>query len=447
MKYIKLLAGLLFAAVLFGVTVKSAALFGPAGAAVAFGIAFFIGANALDTNWQAAARCCANDISMDGLTEILYTARDLVVAEPCGFSQGVMVNADATGVSINGTVDSLRTQEPTLITSYTPSMVQTNAADITTSVEQIAIDGVAGAEIPLKGETFLKLANTVGAENALKSLYAQSLRKIRNTIEAAIGVKAKNGSSRATGTAGTTPFSSNHHSINALRQILEDNGCPVDDGDLSLIISTTAGTNLRNLTQLTKANEAGADSPLRRGELLNISNFSIRTSAGVASHTKGAGASYVINNGNIAVGSTTISVDGGTVNTTGFKAGDIITIADEPSAGAYVVKTGLTAVAGDIVLNHPGLRGAIVDGKAVTIGNNYTANIGYHKSAIELAMRPPAQPPGGDAGEEIATLLDEKTGLTFSARLYKGDGMNKIRILVFYGIKVWKPECVATLLG
>ena len=142
-----------------------------------------------------------------------------------------------------------------------------------------------------------------------------------------------------------------------------------------------------------------------------------------------------------------ISVDGGTVNTTGFKAGDVISVADEPTAGNYVVKTGLTAVAGDLVLNYPGLRGAIVDGKAVTIGNSYTANVGFHKSAIELAMRPPAQPPGGDAGEEIAVMVDEVTGLSFSARLYKGYGINQIKLMAFYGVKVWKPEFVATLLG
>lgn len=389
----------------------------------------------------------ANDISLTGLTEILYQARDQVCKEPTGFSQGVVVNGGSEGVSAGGTVKSLRTTEPTLETSYTPAMTVPAAADITTGVEEMTLTEYAGATIPLKGEQFAQLAATVGAEAALKQLYAQSIRKITNTIEASVGLAAYKGASRAVGTAGTTPFASNFNTINQLRQILEDNGTPMEDGDLSLIISTTAGTNMRNLTTLQKANEAGNDILLRRGELLNISNFSIRTSAGVAAHTKGAGASYVINNGNISIGSTTISVDGGTVNTTGFKAGDIITIADEPTAGNYVVKTGLTAVAGDIVLNYPGLRGAIVDGKAVTIGNSYTANVGFHKSAIELAMRPPAQPPGGDAGEEIAVLVDEKTGLSFSARLYKGYGMNQIKLMCFYGVKVWKPEFVATLMG
>jgi len=389
----------------------------------------------------------ANDISLTGLTEILYQARDQVAREPAAFAQGVMVNGGSEGVSAGGTVTSLRTQEPTLETSYTPAMTVPDAEDITTSTETLALSSYVGASIPLKGEQFSQLAKTVGAELALRQLYAQAIRKMVNTVEAAIALSAYKGASRATGTAGTTPFGSNFNTINELRQILLDNGTPMDDGMLSLIISTAAGTNLRNLSTLTKANEAGTDATLRRGELLNIGGLSIRESAGVQSHTKGAGASYVINNGNITAGSTTISVDGGTVNTTGFKAGDIITIADEPTAGKYVVKTGLTAVAGDIVLNHPGLRGAIVDGKAVTIGNSYAANVGFHKSAIELAMRPPAQPPGGDAGEEIGVLVDPATGLSFSARLYKGYGVNQIKLMAFYGIKVWKPEFVATLMG
>lgn len=447
MKHLKLLACLLFLVALVGLTAKAGAIFGPVGALATFAITFFIGANALDTQWQAAARCCSNDISLTGLTEILYQARDMVVREPIGFAQGVMVNGGSEGVSAGGTVTSLRTTEPTLETSYTPAMTTPAAADITTSTETLTLSLYAGASIPLKGEQFAQLVNTVGAELALQQLYKQGIRKMINAIEAQIGTAAYQGASRATGTAGTTPFASNHNDINALRQILEDNGCPLDDGELSLIINSAAGTKLRNLTQLTKVNEAGSDSPIRRGELLNISGFSIRTSAGVASHTAGAGSGALINNASgEAIGQTTLTFDTMTVNTTGIKAGDIITHASD-STNKYVVKTGSTDTSGDIVIAQPGLKIAAANNDAITIGSSYTANVGFHKSAIELAMRPPAQPPGGDAGEEIAVLVDEKSGLSFSARLYKGYGMNQIKLMAFYGVKVWKPEFVATLLG
>jgi hypothetical protein len=387
----------------------------------------------------------ANDISLTGLTEILYAARDQVAREPIGFAQGVITNGGSEGVSAGGTVKSLRTQEPTLETSYTPAMTAPDAADITTGTEDLTLSLYAGVSIPLKGEQFAQLAATVGASAALEQLYKQGIRKMMNQMEAQIGTAAYQGASRAVGTAGTTPFASNFNTINELRQILEDNGCIMDDGDLSLIISSTAGTNLRNLSQLTKANEAATDSTLRRGELLNISGFSIRTSAGVQSHTKGAGTGALIN-GAEAVGQTTLTFDTMTVNTTGIKAGDIITHASD-TVNKYVVNTGSTATSGDIVIARPGLRIAAADNAAITVGNSYTANVGFHRSAIELAMRPPAQPPGGDAGEEIAVLVDEKTGLSFSARLYKGYGMNQIKLMAFYGVKVWKPEFVATLLG
>jgi hypothetical protein len=387
----------------------------------------------------------ANDISLTGLTEILYAARDQVAREPIGFAQGVITNGGSEGVSAGGTVRSLRTQEPTLETSYTPAMTAPDAADITTGTEDLTLSLYAGVSIPLKGEQFAQLAATVGANAALEQLYKQGIRKMMNQMEAQIGTAAYQGASRAVGTAGTTPFASNFNTINELRQILEDNGCIMDDGDLSLIISSTAGTNLRNLSQLTKANEAATDSTLRRGELLNISGFSIRTSAGVQSHTKGAGTGALIN-GAEAVGQTALTFDTMTVNTTGIKAGDIITHASD-TVNKYVVNTGSTATSGDIVIARPGLRIAAADNAAITVGNSYTANVGFHRSAIELAMRPPAQPPGGDAGEEIAVLVDEKTGLSFSARLYKGYGMNQIKLMAFYGIKVWKPEFVATLLG
>ena len=386
----------------------------------------------------------SNEISLTGLTEILYQARDQVCREPAAFAQGVMVNGGSEGISAGGTVTSLRTTEPTLETSYTPAMTTPDAADITTSTETLTLGSYAGASIPLKGEQFAQLANTVGAEQALNQLYKQAIRKMVNSIEAAIGTAAYKGASRAVGTAGTTPFASNFNTINTLRQILQDNGTPMDDGMLSLIINTNAGVNLRNLSTLTKANEAGTDATLRRGELLNISGLSIRESAGIASHTKGTGASYLVNQSGLTNGSTSVTVDTGSGTVV---AGDIITFASGTGSGYnYVVKTGIAA-AGTMVLNQPGLRGNIADNNAVTVGNDYTANVGFHKSAIELAMRPPAQPPGGDSGQEIGVFVDEQTGLSFSARLYKGYGVNQIKLMAFYGIKVWKPEFVATLLG
>jgi hypothetical protein len=391
----------------------------------------------------------ANTQTLTGFTELIYEARDIVLREPIGFASSVLVNSGSEGVSLNGTVKSFVAGQPTLNTDHTPAMTVPAGDDMTSTVEEMTIGQVARINIPLKGETVRQLDNTVGRQNFINNTLAQGIRQIVNAIEAHVGTVAKNGASRALGTAGTTPFAGSpgsHALIPQVNQILTDNGAP-NDGQRTLVLSTTAATNLKVLSNIYKVNENGSAETLRNGVLLDIDGVSIKQSKGVAAHTKGAGASYVINNGNITVGSTTISVDGGTVNTTGFQPGDIVTIADEPTAGKYVVKTGLTSTAGNIVIANPGLTGAIVDGKAVTIGASYTGNALFHRSAIELVVRPPAMPDGGDLAEDRMTVFDPNSGLVFEVALYKGYGMNLMEIVCYYQAKVWKPELVATLLG
>ena len=388
----------------------------------------------------------ANTLTITALTEILYQARDIVAAEPTGFIQSCLINSGSEGVSTGGTVSSAVTGTATIGSSYTPSMTLPSGDDQTVSVETMTMGQAAVATLPITGSVARQLENTGGYQPMLVDFFAQAMRGIRNNIEAHVGQVIYRGASRGFGTAGTAPFGSNFNEIASLRKILLDNGCPVNDGNLSLIINTTAGVNLRNLANLQKVNEAGNDVLLRRGELLNLQGFSIKESAGVSSHTKGGAASSLINNASDeVVGETTLTLDTITVNTTGFVAGDIITHASD-TANKYVVRTGLAATSGDIVIAKPGLRIKALNNDAVTIGNSYTANVGFHRNAVELAIRPPAQPPGGDAGDHML-LYDEKSGLSFDVAWYKGYGMGNFVISCLYQAKVWKPEFVATLLG
>lgn len=387
----------------------------------------------------------ANTQTLTGFTELIYQARDIVLREPVGFASSVIVNSGSEGVSLNGTVKSFVAGQPTLNTTHTPAMTVPAGDDMTSTVEEMTIGQVARVNIPLKGETVRQLDNTVGRENFVKNVLAQAIRQITNAIESHIGTVAKNGASRALGTAGTTPFASSHALIPQVNQILTDNGAP-NDGQRSLVVSTGAATNLKLLSHIYKVNESGDAGTLRNGTILDIDGVQIKQSAGVASHTKGAATGALINLGNVAVGSTTLTLDTITVNTTGILAGDIITHASDTS-NKYVVKTGLVATSGDIVIANPGLKIATLNNDAVTIGNSYTGNMLFHRSAIELVMRPPAMPDGGDAATDRMTVADVNSGLVFEVALYKGYGMNLMEIVCYYQAKVWKPELVATLLG
>jgi len=390
----------------------------------------------------------ANTLTLSSLAENIFRARDIVARELVGFIPSIVVNGGSEGISINGTVNSMVTAQPTVNSSITPAMTIPAADDQTISVEQLTVGQTANVRIPLNGEQFKKLENTVGTQIALDQMFAQAFRAITNTIEAHVGTVIKNGSSRATGTAGTTPFASNFNILADARQILADNGVPLNDGQLSAVINTAAGAKLRQLSTLYKANESGSTNTLRNGELLNLLGFSIKESAGVASHTKGTLAgSPTITNAGFAVGATSLTLSSAGTGT--IVEGDALSIAND-TTNVYIVKTGDADVSGGgtLVLNAPGLRKATgASTRALTLAADYTGNVAFHRNAVELVMRPPAQPPGGDAAVDVMDIFDPASGLTFQVAQYKGYKMNSLDITVYYQAKVWKPDFVATILG
>lgn len=384
---------------------------------------------------------------LTNLAADIYKAADTVGRELVGLIPSVTINGDASTRAAKGdTVRSHFTRTPSVNSSFAPSMTIPEGTDQTVDNKTLTVDTYASVQIPWTGEDIKHVNNGSGYETIYGDQIKQAMRAITNTIEAYLNGVAYKGASRAIGTAGTTPFGSNFNEVAEVRQILVDNGCPHNDGMLSLVLNSVAGTKLRNLAQLQKANEAGNSTLLRQGTLLDLQGLMLKESAGVQLHTKGAGAGYDVDlTAGYVVGDTTIHLDGGTVNTTGIKAGDVVTFAGD--ANKYVVGTGTTAVEGDIILNAPGLRLDLADATELTIGNSYTANLAVHKSAVELVVRPPALPSGGDAAVDVMTVQDPWSGLVYEIAVYKGYMKTMIEVRCLYGAKVWKPEHCAILLG
>jgi hypothetical protein len=206
-------------------------------------------------------------------------------------------------------------------------------------------------------------------------------------------------------------------------------------------MNTAAGVKLRNLAALQQVNTSGNEALLRQGTLLDLQGIMIKESAGTTTHTKGAGTSYVTNGIQAANATDVVLKKGsGTV-----LAGDIVTFAGDTN-NKYVVNAGITAP-GTITLGAPGLKVAIADANALTIGDSYTPSVAFHKSAVELGMRPPAMPNGGDSAVDVMTVQDPNSGLVFEIAVYKGYMKTMLEVRCLYGTKVWKPNHVATLLG
>ena len=62
-------------------------------------------------------------------------------------------------------------------------------------------------------------------------------------------------------------------------------------------------------------------------------------------------------------------------------------------------------------------------------------------------MRAPAQPQGGDLATDIMTVQDPFSGLVFEIRFYKGYRKAMIEVAAVWGVKAWKPDFIATIMG
>jgi len=367
----------------------------------------------------------------------IYAAMDVVSREMTGFIPAVTRDPRADRVAVGQTLRSFVTPPNSAGGDITPAMSLPAAAFQTIGNKGVTITKSRYWPFSWTGQEQRAVDAGPGSLTIQQDQIAQALRAAVNEIETDCADVAYKASSRAYGTAGTTPFASDLSDPANSKKILDDNGTP--DSDRHMVINTTAGAKLRTLAQLTKVNEAGDNSLLRQGKLLDIHNFAIRESAKVKSHTKGTGASYVLD-GAHAAGATTIAAKTGSGT---ILAGDIVVF--QGDTNKYVVASALNG--GSFTINAPGLLAAHSDGDTITVGNSYTANVGFRRNAIVLATRLPELPKEGDLALDHFEVEDPLTGLVFDFAAYPGFYMVTYTVAIAWGVTAIKSEHITTLLG
>jgi hypothetical protein len=221
---------------------------------------------------------------------------------------------------------------------------------------------------------------------------------------------------------------------------LSDNGIQ-NDGNLTLVCDTAAGTNLRALATISNANTV-AEEMLRSGVLARPYGVSIRESSQISLHTKGTGTNYQTNLiAGYPIGSKSIAADTGSGT---IIAGDVLTNSTSSlDANKYVV--GTTLAAGSLAINDPGLLVAWSDNQALAVGDSYTPNVMLHRNCGILVARNPIIPE--NANIEQLTITDPVTGLTFLMCRVVGDGMVTYRLHAMYGYKAIQAHGIAILMG
>lgn len=375
--------------------------------------------------------------TLTDLIPTIYEAADMVAREQVGFLPAVYKNSEVEEVALNQTIRYPIVAAQTA-GDVTPAMTLPNPSGQTVGNGTMAITKERNVLFPWNGNEQKGLGKSY--DTVLRDQFAQSFRTLVNEIETDLFLAAKNGASRAYGTAGTTPFptAADFSDFAQILKILKDNGAPTTD--LHLVLNTTAAANIRGKQSgLFKANEAGDVALLRDAKLGRIEGMDVHESGQIVTHTKGTGTGYVFN-GSHAVGATTIAADTGS-NT--LVAGDVLAFEDDTRK--YVANTALSG--GSFTIGGPGLRQAQVDAKTITIGNNYLGNWAFERNAIHLLTRLPMTTREKDAAADRIVFVDPFSGIAFEVTLWAGNRMIVYEVAVAWGVKAVKSDFIATLLG
>lgn len=369
------------------------------------------------------------------LQPVLYSAAQEVSNEPFGVVSAINANFDDKGVAVGDTVKvpvaPVRTP-----TDFTPAATAPQGDDATASAVDVAITASKKVSWFMTGEQIRSLQNGGNDQEWVRQLVAQGMRSLRNLAEVAACTAIKQGASRAVGAAGTNPFATDINVIADVRKVLFDNGAPM--ADLQLCIDSSAGVAARKLGIIQQAYQAGSDAERRSGDLLRQFGFQIRESAGITTHTKGTGASYVTS-GATAVGVRDVALVTGTGT---VLAGDVVTFAAD-AVNKYVVNNGIAAP-GTITLGRPGAKVAIATANALTVGNNYAPNLAFERSAVVGIMRPPIFPSNATIQQ---TLISDQMGMTYLLLQIEQYGQTTWELHLAYGFKVVQGEHVALVMG
>lgn len=380
--------------------------------------------------------------TLTGLIPTLYESMQVVSRELVGFIPAVTIDTSLQGAALNQTVR-VPLASAGALEDVTPGATPASSGDTTASYVDVTISKSKVSPVRWNGEE-QKQMGTMGEYNAyLANQFTDAMRKLVNAVEVDLFTAAKGGASRAYGTAGTTPFGTagDLSDLAQVQKILDDNGAPMEDRQI--VFNSSSMANLRGKQSvLFKVNEAGSQDMLRDGMTDRLQNMAVRYSGGISTHTKGTGASYLVNNASgIAVGGTTVAVDTGSGT---ILAGDIITAAAD-TTNKYVVNTALSG--GSFTIGSPGALIAFPDNNAITVGNNYTGNFAFSRRALVLAARAPAMPEGGDSADDVMEIVDPVSGLAFQIALYREYRRVRFEVGLAWGCKAAKSNHIAVLAG
>jgi hypothetical protein len=373
--------------------------------------------------------------TLTALQPILFSAAQEVSQEPWGAMDSIALDFDDKGVAKGDTVR-VPIAPTRSASDFTPSNNSSTGADATADNVDVTITKSRYVGWHLTGEQIrtLENANENNRPEWVRQLVAQGMRTLRNEAEADAVEAIKLGASRATGTAGGSPFSSSIDAMVDLRKILRDNGAPMSD--LQMVFDTSDAADLMKLNIYQQADLAGSPEERRTGRMRPQYGFMLRESAGISQHTAGAASGYLLN-GAVAEDVQEWTVDGGSGS---FNPGDVITV----DGDQYVVQSDVSSNV--LTVNRPGAVKGLDNDTAIGASGDgdYTPILGFERNAVVGITRPPLFPPNANHEE---TLISDTEGNTFLLVQISQYGQVTWELHLAWGFKAVQQEHIAILLS
>ena len=268
---------------------------------------------------------------------------------------------------------------------------------------------------------------------------SEAVKSLANTIDDYLWslIDSTGGVYGYTGTAGTTPFASTVTAYLDARAVANNQLMPMDDR--FVILDADAEANALALTAFLDASASGSKETVVKGDIGYKLGAQWLMSQNVSTHTEtNSPSSWIVNDASVAVGDTTITVDGGSGAPV---EGDIFSVAG--STQTYQVSSATSTV----ITMTPAVTYAYADNAALTFKGSYVANVLLHRDLIGFATAPLIETQQFDGGSMTATAVDEQSGLSLRLEVTRQYKQYQWSIDCLYGGAVIRPELGVIIAG
>lgn len=339
--------------------------------------------------------------------------------------------------------DTINFNEPIVVgtKSITPSNTQPAPTALTTKARTLTLDQWRGSnpfgithkekqELFQNGGRFIQSQVAQAAAELAEetNLYLLGLyKKVYNVV----------------GTPATTPFQSSVAGATDSIQKLIEFKTKMTRGQLFGVLDPAAANYFKQLSQFSDADKVG-DQGLKITGIMG-ERYGVRwlEDQQVIFHTAGVPGGTPLTNGSASIGATSIPMDGMTINTGTYVAGDIISFAGHSQT--YAVQASVTANgSGQATLSiQPPLKAVVADNAAITLKASHRVNLVFNRRAFYYAQRSLGNPDPS----RFALITDDKSGISLRLEQMNQYKQEAYEFDLLYGAACIFPEYAVRLMG